>query len=184
MKRIHRIFDRKISPALLSLLLLVTFPAARAMAQSGLKTIDPPQGGMIVYGQVDGQSTEAGAMGAILKHIHDSMGDKPQGRQALRCQGIAIGGRVLHREAARWRQVGGNDHRRQVEHRPCRSGAPERRRTTLRQVDGPHDETSLRSMASAADLRQRSRRGFRTSCSRRAASSGGYTGPFGRHLRS
>jgi hypothetical protein len=82
MTSIDRKFSRRISDkfwlAILSLLILAVFPAARAKAQSGLKTINPPQGGMIVYGQVDGQSTEAGAMGAILKHIHESMGDKPQ----------------------------------------------------------------------------------------------------------
>lgn len=82
MTSIDRKFSRRISDrfwlAVLSLLILAVFPAARAKAQSGLKTINPPQGGMIVYGQVDGQSTEAGAMGAILKHIHESMGDKPQ----------------------------------------------------------------------------------------------------------
>jgi hypothetical protein len=49
-----------------------------ATAQGGLKTINPPQGGKIVYGQVDGQSTEAGAMGAVLRSLHNSLGEKPQ----------------------------------------------------------------------------------------------------------
>jgi len=49
-----------------------------ANAQSGLKTIDNPKGGRIVYGQVDGQSTEAGAMGAVLRSLHNQYGDKPQ----------------------------------------------------------------------------------------------------------
>jgi Short C-terminal domain len=47
-------------------------------AQGGLKTIDPPQGGKIVYGQVAGQTTEAGAMGAILRSLHNQLGDRPQ----------------------------------------------------------------------------------------------------------
>jgi len=51
---------------------------AVAAAQSGLKTINPPTGGKIVYGQVDGQTTEAGAMGAVLRSLHQSLGEKPQ----------------------------------------------------------------------------------------------------------
>jgi hypothetical protein len=48
-----------------------------AQAQ-GLKTINPPQGGKIVYGQVEGQTTEAGAMGAVLRSLHNSLGERPQ----------------------------------------------------------------------------------------------------------
>ncbi|MFZ1129791.1 MAG: SHOCT domain-containing protein [Terriglobales bacterium] len=48
------------------------------VAQAGLKTIDPPQGGKIVYGQVEGQTTEAGAMGAVLRSLHTQLGDRPQ----------------------------------------------------------------------------------------------------------
>jgi hypothetical protein len=51
--------------------------AALAQAQ-GLKTINPPQGGMIVYGQVEGQTTEAGAMGAVLRSLHNRLGNRPQ----------------------------------------------------------------------------------------------------------
>ncbi len=47
-------------------------------AQSGLTSINPPQGGKIVYGQVAGQTTEAGAMGAVLRSLHQSLGEKPQ----------------------------------------------------------------------------------------------------------
>jgi len=66
---------RKISAALLLPLL---FSIASSHAQSGLKTINPSSGGKIVYGQVDGQSTEAGAMGAVLRSLHSSLGEKPQ----------------------------------------------------------------------------------------------------------
>jgi hypothetical protein len=52
--------------------------AVAAGAQSGLKTINPSSGGKIVYGQVDGQTTEAGAMGAVLHSLHQSLGEKPQ----------------------------------------------------------------------------------------------------------
>jgi hypothetical protein len=54
---------------------MCTLPCA---AQSGLKTINPPGGGKIMYGQVDGQTTEAGAMGYILRNLHNSIGAKPQ----------------------------------------------------------------------------------------------------------
>jgi hypothetical protein len=47
-------------------------------AQSGLKTINPSIGGEVVYGQVDGQNTEAGAMGAILRSLHNQLGNRPQ----------------------------------------------------------------------------------------------------------
>ncbi len=43
-----------------------------------LKTINPPQGGKIVYGQVANQTTEAGAMGQILRSLHQSLGEKPK----------------------------------------------------------------------------------------------------------
>jgi hypothetical protein len=49
-----------------------------ACAKGGLKTIDNSQGGKIVYGRVDGQATEAGAMGAMLRSIHNQYGDRPQ----------------------------------------------------------------------------------------------------------
>ena len=52
--------------------------ASSAVGQTTLKTINNPKGGLIVYGQVDGQSTEAGAMGAVLKSLHDQYGDRPQ----------------------------------------------------------------------------------------------------------
>jgi hypothetical protein len=73
--------DRRFSAAAahvpLLFLFLVLFCAMKAPAQS-LQTIDPPQGGKIVYGQVAGETTEAGAMGAVLKSLHTSLGDKPQ----------------------------------------------------------------------------------------------------------
>jgi hypothetical protein len=61
-----------------AILFIVLFSSTLATAQGGLKTINPPQGGKIVYGQVDGQTTEAGAMGAVLRSLHNSLGEKPQ----------------------------------------------------------------------------------------------------------
>jgi hypothetical protein len=45
---------------------------------SAVKTINGPQGGAISYGRVDGQTTEAGAMGAMLRSLHSQFGDRPQ----------------------------------------------------------------------------------------------------------
>jgi hypothetical protein len=61
-----------------AILFLAFFSSTFASAQSGLKTINPAQGGKIVYGQVDGQTTEAGAMGVVLHSLHTSLGEKPQ----------------------------------------------------------------------------------------------------------
>jgi hypothetical protein len=63
----------RILPALIALILAT----ASASAQQ-LHTIDPLGGGKIIYGQVAGQSTEAGAMGYILRNLHQNLGNKPQ----------------------------------------------------------------------------------------------------------
>jgi hypothetical protein len=47
-------------------------------AQGRMKSIDPSQGGKIIYGQVEGQTTEAGAMGAVLRSLHNQLGERPQ----------------------------------------------------------------------------------------------------------
>jgi hypothetical protein len=49
-----------------------------AQAQAALKTVSNPQGGTLMYGKVDGQTMEAGAMGAVLKSLHTQYGDRPQ----------------------------------------------------------------------------------------------------------
>ena len=58
--------------------------------QSGLQSISPPQGGKIVYGQVDGQTTEAGAMGAVLRSLHDHLGDRPHKGRRWRSQLVRL----------------------------------------------------------------------------------------------
>jgi hypothetical protein len=58
----------------LILLLLCSF----AVAQDGLKTIDNPGGGQLVYGQITGQTSMQGAMGAVLRNVHSRFGDRPQ----------------------------------------------------------------------------------------------------------
>jgi hypothetical protein len=61
--------------------------AATTRAQTPLKTINNPGGGTIVYGHVDGQSTEPGAMGAILRVLHNQNGDRPQVGRVFRVNG-------------------------------------------------------------------------------------------------
>lgn len=64
--------------ACLAAIVLALFLTLSAGAQGGLQTIDPPAGGKIVYGQVTGQTTEAGAMGSVLRSLHSSLGEKPE----------------------------------------------------------------------------------------------------------
>jgi hypothetical protein len=68
-------------------LIFIAGGAAYARAQDSLKTIDNPKGGKIVYGQVQGQSTEAGAMGAVLHSLHTKYGDKPQVGKVFQVRG-------------------------------------------------------------------------------------------------
>jgi hypothetical protein len=60
------------------ILFSVAFCAPLAHTQAGLKPINSPQGGKIAYGQVVGQTTEAAAMGAVLRSLHSQLGDRPQ----------------------------------------------------------------------------------------------------------
>ena len=69
---------KRVSQNLALFLLFAVANTIAATAQGALQTIDNPKGGRIVYGQVDGQSTEAGAMGSVLRSLHNQYGDKPQ----------------------------------------------------------------------------------------------------------
>ena len=61
--------------------------AIAAHAQTPLQSIDSPGGGHIVYGHVDGETTEAGAMGAVLRAMHRQYGDKPQVGKVFQVKG-------------------------------------------------------------------------------------------------
>ena len=61
-----------------SLALSVFLACATVACSQSLKTIDNPKGGKIVYGKVDGQNSEAGAMAAVLHSLHTQYGDRPQ----------------------------------------------------------------------------------------------------------
>jgi len=56
----------------------VVLCALTPQAQAALKTINSPQGGKIIYGQVAGETTEAGAMASLLRMLHTQYGAKPQ----------------------------------------------------------------------------------------------------------
>jgi hypothetical protein len=56
-------------------------------SQGALKTINNPQGGKIVYGPVDGATSEAQAMGAALRAMHTQYGGRPQVGKIFRVHG-------------------------------------------------------------------------------------------------
>jgi hypothetical protein len=49
-----------------------------ASAQSGLTTLDGPQGGKVVFGQVVGRTTIPSALAAVLQSVHGNFGVKPE----------------------------------------------------------------------------------------------------------
>ena len=66
---------------------LLLYAASAVLAHGALKTIDSPQGGKIVYGQVEGAPSEAGAMGAVLRALHTQFGDRPKMGKIFRVHG-------------------------------------------------------------------------------------------------
>ena len=77
--------SKRLLTELSAVVLLVTICAAGSWAQ--LKTINNPSGGMIVYGPVEGQTTEAGAMGAVLRSLHSQYGNKPEVGRVFQVRG-------------------------------------------------------------------------------------------------
>jgi hypothetical protein len=55
---------------------LVVLSSTLAQAQ-GLKTIDNPGGGQVLYGSITGQNTPQGAMASILHYVHTQFGGRP-----------------------------------------------------------------------------------------------------------
>ena len=49
--------------------------------------LDSPEGGMIMYGTVDGAATQPAAMSKILRIVHENCGDKPQIGKVFRFRG-------------------------------------------------------------------------------------------------
>jgi hypothetical protein len=76
---VHRRSNVRLLKLLLIAELFLIFTSCSNKAGSqGLQTIDNPTGGKIVYGKVDGQDSEAGAMAAVLRSLHTQYGDRPQ----------------------------------------------------------------------------------------------------------
>ncbi len=71
---------RSCTPAtFLATLLVFAAPLTAAQAQDGgLKTINNPAGGQLVYGSLTGQSSLPSAMGFMLRRVTDHFGERPQ----------------------------------------------------------------------------------------------------------
>lgn len=70
--------DRRASVSLVLWLFFVAGYGHTTDAQTTLKTLNTPQGGTIVYGQVAGANSQAAAMGIVLRSVHNNCGEKPQ----------------------------------------------------------------------------------------------------------
>ena len=68
-------------------LLLSVAVTTLGFSQTPLRTLSGPQGGMIVYGTVDGANTAPAAMGSILKQMHAKYGDRPQVGRVFKVRG-------------------------------------------------------------------------------------------------
>lgn len=62
----------------LAVVAVVFFLFMKGMAFAQQTIINNPGGGKIAFGRVDGQTTEAGAMAAVLHSIHAQFNDRPQ----------------------------------------------------------------------------------------------------------
>jgi hypothetical protein len=56
-------------------------------ADDGLKTIDNPGGGQVLYGALPGESSLQGAMGTMLRNIHGHFGARPQTAKYFQTRG-------------------------------------------------------------------------------------------------
>ena len=75
------------SVSLILCLFLGGICAPMAPAQTKLKSIDNPQGGKIIYGPVDGATTQAGAMSSVLRTVHNNCGERPQVGRLFKVRG-------------------------------------------------------------------------------------------------
>jgi hypothetical protein len=78
---------KQLSVPLVLGLCFVAIGSHRAEAKTPLKTINNPQGGIIVYGLVDGATNQAAAMSEVLRIVHKDCGDKPQVGRVFRVRG-------------------------------------------------------------------------------------------------
>jgi hypothetical protein len=78
---------RRFSPFLPWLVLALCACKAQTQTPTPLQSITAPQGGKIVYGTVDGATTQAAAMSFILRNVHNNCGEKPQVGQVFQFRG-------------------------------------------------------------------------------------------------
>jgi hypothetical protein len=79
--------SKRFSVSLVLGLFFVALGSHTAAAQTPLKTINNPQGGIIVYGLVKGATSQAAAMSQVLQKVHNDCGDKPQVGSIFRVRG-------------------------------------------------------------------------------------------------
>jgi len=75
------------SVSLIFALFFVGTCAHIARAQTSLQVIDNPQGGRIVYGPIDGATTQAAAMSQVLRTVHNNCGEKPRVGKVFKVRG-------------------------------------------------------------------------------------------------
>jgi hypothetical protein len=61
-----------------ALLFLAAASMAQAQSNSGIKTIDNPGGGQVVYGPMTNITSQRDAIVAMLRYVHKHFGDRPQ----------------------------------------------------------------------------------------------------------
>jgi hypothetical protein len=68
-------------------LFFVVIGSQTAGAQASLKSINNPQGGKILYGPMEGTTTQAEAMSQVLRTVHTNCGEKPQVGKIFKVRG-------------------------------------------------------------------------------------------------
>ena len=71
---------------------LLMISASLAPAQTPLKSVKSPEGGKIMYGVVDGVTSQAGGLASVLKAVHSNCGERPQIGRVFRFRGSDIVG--------------------------------------------------------------------------------------------
>ena len=98
----------RFSVSLVLWLFFVALGSHMAGAQTPLKTIDNPQGGRIIYGLVDGATSEAAAMSQVLRIVHTNCGERPQVGKIFKLRGtnsvaVFFTGSTTRKGTNRWR---------------------------------------------------------------------------------
>jgi hypothetical protein len=60
------------------LLSLLTVSAYSASAQNPMKSVNSPEGGRIMYGVVDGATSQASGLASVLRAVHTNCGERPR----------------------------------------------------------------------------------------------------------